>query len=184
MSQRMTASETARPATEASASPWAARAVFLLVVMAALAAGVLFTQAETTAQAAGLAGADLTRLLRAMAALKMLMAAAAVAAILWRLGAAVTLPWLVAYAIAGAGMAAGPGLIWGMAYVRTGAILLHAGLLAAIMLLWRDPVVGEILADSIRMRRFGRHTNPVYRRQSTSVPRRSPEYNRTAPPDI
>jgi len=37
--------------------------------------------------------------------------------------------------LTGAGMAAGPGLIWQMAYVHTGMLLLHAGLHAALILL-------------------------------------------------
>jgi len=38
-------------------------------------------------------------------------------------------------------MVAGPGLIWPMAYVHTGMLLLHAGLHAALILLWRDPAM-------------------------------------------
>jgi hypothetical protein len=50
-------------------------------------------------------------------------------------------------------MAAGPGLIWQMAYVRTGALLLHAGLFAALILLWRDPAMGARLGAMVAARR-------------------------------
>ncbi len=39
-------------------------------------------------------------------------------------------------------MAAGPVLIWEMVHVRLGVLLLHSGLLAGGLLLWRDPAVG------------------------------------------
>ena len=54
--------------------------------------------------------------------------------------------WFTAYAVACAAMAAGPGLIWHMDAVRTGAALLHGGLLAAVILVWRDPAVEARLA--------------------------------------
>jgi hypothetical protein len=88
-----------------------------------------------------------------MAVLKAFMAAGLVAAVAWRLGAAVALPWLAAYAAAAAAMAAGPVLIWDMAHVGLGAVLLHGGLLAAVLLLWRDPVVGARLSAIVAARR-------------------------------
>jgi hypothetical protein len=65
----------------------------------------------------------------------------------------VTLAWWAAYALACAGMAAGPGLIWQMASVRAGALTLHVGLLAGLILLWRDPAVGARLAIIVAARR-------------------------------
>jgi hypothetical protein len=118
------------------------------------------TGGEATARAVADSGADLTRLLRAMAALKAMMAVAAGAAVLWRLGVPVGLAWFAGYAMAAAAMAAGPGLIWGMAHVAGGAVLLHAGLLATIVLLWRDPVVGDRLAALVAQRR-ARHRSPA-----------------------
>jgi hypothetical protein len=125
----------------------------LAVLVAAGFAGALATGSHDTALAAGRDGADLVRLLRGMAAIKTLMAAGVVAAILWRLGSAVTLPWLAAYAGAGAALASGPGLIWGLVHVGAGAALLHGGLLAGVVLLWRDPVVGDRLAALVAARR-------------------------------
>ena len=145
-------STTAR--TRASAlSPAAARALLALVIAASFAAGLLATGTEASASAIALAGADLTHLLRAMALLKALIAAGMVAAVMWRLGSPVTLPWWAAYALACAGAAAGPGLIWQMASVRAGALTLHVGLLAVLILLWRDPAVGARLAMIVAARR-------------------------------
>jgi hypothetical protein len=123
------------------------------VVLAGIALGLLATGEVTRAHAVAAAGPELTRLLRAMAVIKSLMAAAAVAAMLWRLGAPVGLPWLAGYAAAAAAMAAGPGLIWDMAHVRLGALALHGGLVAAVLLLWRDPGMAARLREAVAARR-------------------------------
>jgi hypothetical protein len=130
-----------------------ARPVFLLAILAATAAGFLMIDSHMTARAVANAGADLTRLLRAMAVIKTMLAAGAVAAVLWRLGGPVSLTWFAAYALCAGAMAMGPGLIWTMAHVGTGAILLHGGLLATLLLLWRDPAVARRLAELVRARR-------------------------------
>jgi hypothetical protein len=132
---------------------WLQPCVVLLVAAAALAAGFLATDRAASAQAVAQAGPELVRLLRAMAAIKALMAIAAGAAVLWRLGSAATPPWLAGYALACGAMAAAPGLIWDMAHVTLGAALLHGGLLACIVLLWRDPAVGSRLAALVQVRR-------------------------------
>jgi len=137
----------------ASVSPSAARALLASVVLAAIAAGFLATDADAAARAVGQSGAELTHLLRAMAALKALMAAGMVAAVLWRLGAVVSPLWLAAYAVACGAMAAGPGVIWGMAHVGLGALLLHGGLLATALLLWRDQAVSTRLSAIVAARR-------------------------------
>jgi hypothetical protein len=142
-----------RRATPLSVPARSARAALLLVVVVAAVAGAWTAGTQASGAAVADAGADLTHLLRAMAALKTMMAAAAIAAILWRLGTAVSPMRLVLYALACGGMAAGPGLIWSMAYVRTGALLLHAGLLAGIVLLWRDPDTARKLSHAIAARR-------------------------------
>lgn len=136
------------------APPSVTRSVVLVVALAAGAAGFLATDTGASAQAVAAAGPDLTRLLRAMAGLKTLMAAGATAAVVWRLGSPASSRWLALYAAALAGMAAGPGLIWDMAHVRTGATLLHGGLFATILLLWRDPVVGARLGAAVARRRL------------------------------
>jgi hypothetical protein len=146
-------SSASRPRGLAPAVP---RAAFLFVIAAAAVAGALATGAETSARAVADSGDDLTRLLRAMALIKALIAAGAAAAVLWRLAAPTAPAWFARYALTGALMAAGPGLIWGMAHVALGAVLLHAGLAATIVLLWRDPAVGRRLAEMVAERRARR----------------------------
>ena len=109
-------SHAARDTSLASASPRVVWLLLLCILALAFTVGVFATPPATMARAIEAAGPDLTRLLRAMAAIKVVLAAGATAAILWRLGSAVTVPWFAAYAIACAAMAAGPGLIWGMAH--------------------------------------------------------------------
>ncbi len=130
-----------------------ARSLVILAFTAAAIAGAATTLLPASAHAVADAGADLTRLLRAMAGLKALMAGAAFWAVLWRLGAPATLPWLVGYGVAAAAMAGGPGMIWSMAYIRSGALLLHAGLFATIVMLWRDPATGLRLSQTAAKRR-------------------------------
>ena len=84
--------------------------------------------------------------------LKAAMAAAAIGAVLWRLGWPVSPVRFGLYALAGAAMVAGPGLIWTMAHVGLGALLMHAGLAAILVLLWRDPTVGDALHDMVKRR--------------------------------
>lgn len=134
-------------------SPAWGRSTLVLVILAAVAAGLLATGADTASQAVAQAGDDLTRLLRAMAVLKAAMAVGAAAAVLWRLGAAVTPAGLAAYAAACGAMAAGPGVIWDMAHVGLGAALLHGGLLATGLLLWRDPALATRLSAVVGARR-------------------------------
>ncbi len=134
-------------------SPRLGRGLVLGVVAAAAIGGLISADAGTVARAAAHAGEGLTRLLRAMAAIKAGMAVGLLAAILWRLGSPVTPRWLLGYAIAGAAMAAGPGLIWNMADVALGALLLHAGLIVALVMLWRDPAVARRIATTIDARR-------------------------------
>ena len=141
----------AKAATPAGLPPFAAQLVLLGATCAALAGGLLANggSAHDVAQA----GPDLTRLLRAMAGIKALMAACAVAVVLWRLQTPVSAWRLSLYALAAAGMAAGPGLIWGMAHVASGAFALHAGLIACVLLLWRDPEVGRRLEVLVARKR-------------------------------
>jgi hypothetical protein len=140
------ASSTTAPAGAGALTPAIARALLALVVAASFAAGLLATGTEASASAIALAGADLTHLLRAMALLKALIAAGVVAAAMWRLRSPVTRARWAAYAAACAGAAAGPSLIWQIAHVGAGALTFYVGLLAALILLWRDPAVGARLA--------------------------------------
>jgi phosphate/sulfate permease len=137
-----------RPASSALTRP-----LLLLVVAAAAVAGVFVGGEEASARAVAEAGPELVRLLRGMALLKTLFAASALAGVLWRSSAPVSPTRLAGYALAGAAMAAGPGMIWRMDLMPAGAFLLHAGLLVTVVMLWRDPAVGELLAERIAARR-------------------------------
>ncbi len=136
--------------SQAALSPRLARLCLLLVIAAAFAAGFLLTAAPAPITAAD---ADLARLLRAMTGLKALMAAAVSAAVLWRLASPVSPGWLLAYAAALAAAWAGPGLIWTMAHVGAGALLLHGGMAAGLLLLWRDPATARRIAAAVAARR-------------------------------
>ncbi len=130
-----------------------ARTAIILSMAAGAAAGLLTLGTVSSAHAVAQAGPELTRLLRAMAGLKALMAGAALAAVLWRLAIPAGPARVACYAFAAAAMAAGPGLIAGMDHVAGGALLLHAGLLATILMLWRDPGTGECLNEALCRRR-------------------------------
>jgi hypothetical protein len=135
-------------------SPVAARGLLaLVVVIAILAAAAL---AGSSPHAVGAGDPALTRLLRAMAVIKAGVAAGVIAGVFWRLGVAIRPLSLAAYAVVSAAMASGPILIWGMTHLVLGAILLHAGLLASLVLLWRDPVTTRRLQAFIARRRLAR----------------------------
>jgi len=125
------------------------RVVVIAVAAASLGVSVVVAHAHPGAAA----DPALARLLRAMAAIKMLLAACAGAAVLWRLAAPVGPAWLAGYAAAAGAMAAGPALIWTLSHIGLGALLLHGGLMATILLLWRDPVTGMRLEQAINARR-------------------------------
>jgi hypothetical protein len=127
--------------------------VLVGLIAASVVLALLTSDAASSAQAVSAAGTDLTRLLRMMAVLKAAMAAGMSAIVFWRLGLAVTLLRLAGYAATCGAMAAGPFLIWNMTHVVAGAMLLHGGLLAAIVLFWRDPAVAGRLAAMMARRR-------------------------------
>jgi len=129
------------------------RPLFLVLVGVAAVAGVLATPAGLAAQAVAQAGPELTHLLRAMAGLKALAALGLVGLVFWRLAVAATTARFVGYILACGAMASGPGLIWDMAHLKLGAVLLHAGLLASAVLLWRDPATAARLSAIIARRR-------------------------------
>ncbi len=134
-------------------SPPLAQGAVALALAAGAAGGLLATDGDTAAHAIANAGADLTRLLRAMAIIKAGMGLAVAAGVLWRLKTPASAPWLAAYVAASAAMAAGPGLIWDMSHLKLGALLLHAGLITGMILLWRDPAVSRRLNAAIAARR-------------------------------
>lgn len=131
------------------------RTVIVAVVLVATVAGFA-VGAWSGPEAAIQAGPELVRLMRFMAALKAGLALLAVGAVVWRLRAPVVVGRFVAYAAAVAAMSAGPGLIWGMSDIVAGSALLHGGLLATVLLLWRDPGTAAWLDGLIAGRRLRR----------------------------
>ena len=140
-------------ASRVSPNSGLARALVACLVVLAAVAGFAATGTQAASAAIANAGPELTHLLRAMALLKTLFAGAAIGATLWRLATSVSWPRLSAYAAGCVSMAAGPGLIWSLAHVQAGAVLLHGGLLATAILLWRDPATAARLSAAIASRR-------------------------------
>jgi len=134
-------------------APFVARTLLLAVILLAFAGGLLATDRAATARLIANEGGDWANLLRAMAAIKMLIAGAASAAVLWRLGAPITAMRWAGYALATAAAWAGPGLIWGLAHILLGAGLVHGGLIATAVLVWRDPAIHLRLSEIVTRRR-------------------------------
>ncbi len=130
----------ARPETRQSARLGARTlsAMLVAVVLVSAVAGYAFTTGAESVRAVQAAGPELTRLLRAMALLKSLLAVGALFLVTVRFRFPIAPRLAAAYIAAGAAMAAGPGPIWTMAHVGLGALLLHGGLAAMLLLAWAD----------------------------------------------
>jgi len=149
----LTPTEMAPPSSrDGFAAPVVARALYMAVIGLAFAGGLLATDSAHTARLIAGEGADWANLLRAMAAIKMLFAGAVSAAVLWRLGAPISATRWGGYALATAAAWAGPGLIWGLVHILLGAVFLHAGLIAMVVLIWRDPATRARLSETIARR--------------------------------
>ncbi len=130
---------------------FARRGVVVAAAVFGSALGFALTDSPDAADAINAAGADLTRLLRAMAVIKVIFVALALAALGWRLQEPLSWPKLLAYSGATLLMTTGVGLVWHIAEVGLGAALLHAGLLATTVMLWFDKGAARLL-----QRRLGR----------------------------
>lgn len=137
------------------ASAAARRATVLLFMAAGLVAGFVMTGQFAAAEAARLSGEDLARLLRGMAAIKAAIILPAIAVILWRLGVPASSTLMTAYTLAASAMTFSIGLIWHLAHVGPGALLMHAGLIGTVILLFRDKAVAERLAVALTARTEG-----------------------------
>ena len=114
------------------------RMVVVVVCAAAALAGVLATSPAATVAAVRQAGGELAMLLRFMAGVKALMAAAFVALTTWRLGYPASGRLAAVYVVSAALMSAAPGVIFQMAHVAAGAVLFHVGLLVQLGAAWAD----------------------------------------------
>jgi hypothetical protein len=141
------------PSRDGFVAPLVARTLLIAVIGLAFAGGMLATDGAHTARLIAGEGGAWANLLRAMAGIKVLAAGVASAAILWRLSAPISATRWGAYALATAAAWAGPGLIWGLAHILLGAVLLHAGLIATAVLVWRDPAIRTRLSEIVARRR-------------------------------
>lgn len=94
---------------------------------------------------------ELGMLLRFMAVVKAGMALGAATLIAWRMGTPVRPAVAAGYVVATAAMAGGAGLIWQLAHIGTGAALVHGGLLALLIVAWRDRAGWDQAANAISM---------------------------------
>ncbi len=140
------------PSRDGFVAPLVAKTLLMALIVLAFAGGMLATDSAKTARLIAAAGGDWANLLRAMAAIKMLFAGLASAAVLWRLGAPISATSWSGYALATAAAWAGPGLIWGLAHILLGALLLHGGLIAMAILVWRDPAIRARLSEIVARR--------------------------------
>ncbi|MFN0024349.1 MAG: hypothetical protein ACKVS5_10665 [Parvularculaceae bacterium] len=132
-------------------------AIRLLILAMAAGLGLAVSLAAEPSAGAG-ADPDLVRLMQAMAILKGLIACALIAAMGWRLTMPTSPARLALYLIAAASMTAGIGLMWRMSHLAEAAVLLHAGLFGAIVLLLRDRTIVARIEQEIarRLARQGR----------------------------
>lgn len=137
--------------------PVTSRALLIVVIGAAFATVLDLPDSRV---AAGV-DPEFVRLLRFMALVKAAMASAVLAALFWRLAMPISPKRFAVYAILSGAMVAGPPLIWGMAHVGLGAVLLQSGLVAMAVLLWRDPAAAVRLTDLLRARAQSRRTHAL-----------------------
>ncbi|NEW88972.1 hypothetical protein DU475_17100 [Rhodopseudomonas sp. WA056] len=129
--------------------PVAAIAAALIAVAAAV-----LTAPDSATAARAQSDAELVLLLRFMAGVKALMALAALAAVLWRLGYPVSPVLSAAYVLAPALMVAAPLLIWQIAPTALGAGLFHGGLALLLLALFADrSQTSELVRSKLSARR-------------------------------
>ncbi|MBI1392840.1 MAG: hypothetical protein GC152_08885 [Alphaproteobacteria bacterium] len=126
----------------------ARRIAIALVAAVSLAAALFMTQGDAAMKIAA-ADPDLARLLKAMTAIKAVLALGVTAAVGLRAGAPMGARWSVAYAGAVAAMWAGVGTMWRLQFTGVAAIAMHVGLFGAIILFFRDPAVERALAKAL-----------------------------------
>jgi len=108
---------------------WAWRSIFPVAVLGALVLGLM---------GRGAADPELALLLRFMALVKGGVALVAAGFVAWRLRAPIAPGMGAIYIAAVAAMAGGAGLIWQLAHVAWGALLVHGGLITLVGVTWLD----------------------------------------------
>ena len=81
---------------------------------------------------------ELATLLRGMAAIKALLVAVAMVAVVWRLRRPASVPLALGYLAGVWAMAAATASIWQLTTIAAAAALFHAGEFALLLLAWRD----------------------------------------------
>jgi hypothetical protein len=130
---------------------WRSRGVLLALAATAGVAGFAWTGDEAASRAAQSAGSELAHLLQMMAALKAVFAVGALWLADWRLRQPISPRAAAGYMAGVAMMSAAPGLIWCLAHVVLGAILMHAGLAVLIVLACNDSAVPAVLRRAPRL---------------------------------
>lgn len=133
--------------TDRGAKVWRRLAVAALSAICLCAA--LGVGAAMSDPAAYATDPDLARLLKAMTLIKGAMALAATVAIGWRAGTALSVMWALGYGLSVAAMWSGVGAMWQLSHAAYAAVALHGGFFAALILLFRDPLVERALVRAV-----------------------------------
>jgi hypothetical protein len=108
----------------------------VLLVGSVLAAGVGLVLGDPTSLLAR--DPELGLLLRAMALIKAVLVAVAMAAIVWRLRRPASTPVTLAYVAGAWAMSFATALIWQLTVIPGAALLFHVGEIGLLLLAWRD----------------------------------------------
>lgn len=93
---------------------------------------------------------DLTRLIRAMAAIKAVLVAAAALAVIWRMRYRSAPAVFAAYAASLAAMGSGLGMMWTLSWPVASTVLLHGGFVALMVLAFRDRALLRVLEQRLQ----------------------------------
>jgi hypothetical protein len=107
-----------------------------LIVACAVAVGAAYDVGNPTAYLQ--ADLALAHLLRGMAVIKSMIVLAAVGAVWWRLGWAVSRPVAVAYVAGCAALAGSTMLIWQLTSIPLAAVVFHGAALGMVIVGWRE----------------------------------------------
>jgi hypothetical protein len=141
-----------QPLTVRVGAPWRTRWILLALAAAGGIAGFAWTGDEAASRATQSAGPELAHLLQMMAVLKAVFAVGALWLADWRLRQPIGPRAAAGYMAGVTMMSAAPGLIWCLAHVVLGAVLMHAGLAVLIVLASNDSSVPALLRRAPRLR--------------------------------
>ncbi|MEM0985862.1 MAG: hypothetical protein AAGJ32_06415 [Pseudomonadota bacterium] len=131
----------------------AARLAIVLAMGLTAAGTLLAVGPQRISETAAALGPELTRLFLAMAAIKGLAVIGLAWAVMWRLGEPASIRGTTAYLVSCTAMAAGLAGMITLNGMAVSAIVLHAGLVGTLVLLWRDQAIAARLQRALS---FGR----------------------------